>query len=115
MKLLEHVCQRETMAVFNAGGLNAMLTLVATNSATIHKASLTYQLFMFLNRDSFLHTLDLTLRSLQDTMHSAMSVVTRLCGKMEPTDPVLPKYAEQLGALLKHGDAKARTSTAHET
>ena len=39
-------------------------------------------------------------------MHSAMSVVTRLCGKMEPQDSDLPQCAESLGILLGHDDAK---------
>lgn len=78
VKLLEHVCQRETMAVYDAGGINAMLTLVRVHGTQVHK----------------------------DTMHSAMSVVTRLCGKMEPTDPELGKCAESLGALLEHEDPK---------
>ena len=51
MKLLEHVCQRETMAVYDAGGINAMLSLVRVHGAQVHK----------------------------DTMHSAMSVV--MCSK----------------------------------
>ncbi|CDK13343.1 E3 ubiquitin-protein ligase [Caenorhabditis elegans] len=82
VKLLEHVCQRETMAVYDAGGINAMLTLVRVHGTQVHK----------------------------DTMHSAMSVVTRLCGKMEPTDPELGKCAESLGALLEHEDPKVSES-----
>ena len=50
MKLLEHVCQRETMAVYDAGGVHAMLNLVRQHGHNVHK----------------------------DTIHSAMSVVTRL-------------------------------------
>ncbi|CAI5448918.1 unnamed protein product [Caenorhabditis angaria] len=83
VKLLEHVCQRETMAVYESGGINAMLTLVRQHGAHVHK----------------------------DTMHSAMSVVTRLCGKMEPTDGELAKCAESLGALLEHEDAKVSESS----
>ncbi|CAL2040217.1 unnamed protein product [Caenorhabditis brenneri] len=82
VKLLEHVCQRETMAVYDAGGINAMLNLVRVHGAQVHK----------------------------DTMHSAMSVVTRLCGKMEPTDMELGKCAESLGALLEHDDPKVSES-----
>ncbi|PIC33910.1 hypothetical protein B9Z55_013719 [Caenorhabditis nigoni] len=82
VKLLEHVCQRETMAVYDAGGINAMLNLVRVHGAQVHK----------------------------DTMHSAMSVVTRLCGKMEPTDQELAKCAESLGALLEHDDPKVSES-----
>ncbi|CAD6199393.1 unnamed protein product [Caenorhabditis auriculariae] len=82
VKLLEHVCQRETLAVYDAGGINAMLTLVRQHGGQVHK----------------------------DTMHSAMSVVTRLCGKMEPNDSELPKCAESLGALLEHDDLKVSES-----
>ncbi|GMS95260.1 hypothetical protein PENTCL1PPCAC_17435, partial [Pristionchus entomophagus] len=42
----------------------------------------------------------------QDTQHSAMSVVTRLCGKMEPTDGAIPTHTHALGELLGHDDAK---------
>ncbi|GMT23830.1 hypothetical protein PFISCL1PPCAC_15127 [Pristionchus fissidentatus] len=78
VKLLEHVCQRETLAVFHAGGLNAMLNLVTKHSANVHK----------------------------DTQHSAMSVVTRLCGKMEPSDGAIPTHTQALGELLSHDDPK---------
>lgn len=40
VKLLEHVCQRETLAVFHAGGLNAMLNLVTKHSVNIHKVTI---------------------------------------------------------------------------
>lgn len=39
VKLLEHVCQRETLAVYDAGGMNAMLTLVRAHGEKIHKVS----------------------------------------------------------------------------
>ena len=39
VKLLEHVCQRETLAVYDAGGMNAMLTLVRSHGEKIHKVS----------------------------------------------------------------------------
>ncbi|KAK5970210.1 E3 ubiquitin-protein ligase hecd-1 [Trichostrongylus colubriformis] len=82
VKLLEHICQRETLAVYDAGGMHAMLTLVRQHGSQVHK----------------------------DTMHSAMSVVTRLCGKMEPNDAALPQCAESLGALLAHEDNKVSES-----
>lgn len=44
--------------------------------------------------------------ALQDTVHSAMSVVTRLCGKIEPTDSSLLECSANLGALLEHEDPK---------
>ncbi|KAJ1366082.1 hypothetical protein KIN20_026670 [Parelaphostrongylus tenuis] len=82
VKLLEHICQRETLAVYDAGGMHAMLTLVRQHGSQVHK----------------------------DTMHSAMSVVTRLCGKMEPNDGALLQCAESLGALLAHEDNKVSES-----
>uniref|UniRef100_A0A158P7N2 E3 ubiquitin-protein ligase n=1 Tax=Angiostrongylus cantonensis TaxID=6313 RepID=A0A158P7N2_ANGCA len=82
VKLLEHICQRETLAVYDAGGMHAMLTLVRQHGSQVHK----------------------------DTMHSAMSVVTRLCGKMEPNDAALLQCAESLGALLAHEDNKVSES-----
>lgn len=39
-------------------------------------------------------------------MHSAMSVITRLCSKVEPQDTNLEKCCSDLGALLTHDDAK---------
>ena len=40
----------------------------------------------------------------KDTLHSAMSVVSRLCGKMEPQDTSLEACVESLSTLLKHED-----------
>uniref|UniRef100_A0A915DET1 E3 ubiquitin-protein ligase n=1 Tax=Ditylenchus dipsaci TaxID=166011 RepID=A0A915DET1_9BILA len=78
VKLLEHICQREASAVYDAGGLQSMLHLICLNDQNIHK----------------------------DTMHSAMTVVTRLCSKVEPQDANLLKCSSDLGALLSHDDAK---------
>lgn len=39
-------------------------------------------------------------------MHSAMSVITRLCSKVEPEDANLDKCCCDLGALLSHEDPK---------
>ncbi|MCP9265968.1 HECD1 [Dirofilaria immitis] len=78
VKLLEHICQRETSAVYDAGGLQCMLTLVRQHGQYVHK----------------------------DTVHSAMSVITRLCSKMEPNDSTIPECSASLGALLEHDDSK---------
>lgn len=59
VKLLEHVCQRETTAVYEAGGLHAMLFVVRQHGHLVHK----------------------------DTLYSAMSVVQRLCSRVEPQNP----------------------------
>jgi E3 ubiquitin-protein ligase HECTD1 len=40
----------------------------------------------------------------QDTLHSAMAVVSRLCSKMEPADACLPICVESLSTLLQHED-----------
>ena len=56
IKVLELICTREAGAVFEAGGLTCVLGFIRDNGALIHK----------------------------DTLHSAMSVVSRLCTKMEP-------------------------------
>uniref|UniRef100_A0A914V698 E3 ubiquitin-protein ligase n=1 Tax=Plectus sambesii TaxID=2011161 RepID=A0A914V698_9BILA len=78
VKVLELMCQRETSVVYDAGGLQCVLTLVRAHGNEVHK----------------------------DTLHSSMNVVTRLCGKMEPNDPALPECSANLGALLAHDDQK---------
>lgn len=40
----------------------------------------------------------------KDTLHSAMSVVSRLCSKMEPQDTTLTAVVESLSTLLRHED-----------
>ncbi|UYV64246.1 HECTD1 [Cordylochernes scorpioides] len=77
IKVLELICTREAGAVFEAGGLNCVLTFIRDNGSHVHK----------------------------DTLHSAMAVVTRLCGKMEPNDASLPSCVEALSLLLKHEDS----------
>jgi ankyrin repeat protein len=76
IKSLELICARESAAVFEAGGLNCILPFILEHGKVIYK----------------------------DTLHSAMSVVTRLCGKMEPNDPSLDFCVETLSKLLKHED-----------
>ncbi|GAB6021555.1 hypothetical protein CHUAL_004153 [Chamberlinius hualienensis] len=76
IKVLELICTREAVAVFEAGGLNCVLSFIRDNGALVHK----------------------------DTLHSAMNVVLRLCGKMEPNDKALPDCVESLSSLLKHED-----------
>lgn len=75
--MLELICTREAGAVFDAGGLNCVLSFIRDNGSAIHK----------------------------DTLHSAMSVVSRLCSKMEPHDSSLPVCVESLSTLLKNEDA----------
>jgi len=77
IKVLELICTREAGAVFEAGGLNCVLSFIRDNGCQVHK----------------------------DTLHSAMAVVSRLCTKMEPQDPSLPTCVEALSTLLKHEDS----------
>uniref|UniRef100_A0A2P2I0N7 E3 ubiquitin-protein ligase n=2 Tax=Hirondellea gigas TaxID=1518452 RepID=A0A2P2I0N7_9CRUS len=77
IKVLELICTREAGAVFEAGGLTSVLSLIRDNGGKVHK----------------------------DTLHSAMVVVSRLCAKMEPADPNLDDCVARLSRLLKHEDA----------
>lgn len=74
--MLELICTRESGAVFEAGGLNCVLSFIRDSGHLVHK----------------------------DTLHSAMSVVSRLCSKMEPQDSSLETCVESLSSLLKHED-----------
>lgn len=76
VKVLELICTRESGAVFEAGGLNCVLTFIRDSGHLVHK----------------------------DTLHSAMAVVSRLCSKMEPQDSSLETCVESLSSLLKHED-----------
>ncbi|XP_047133370.1 E3 ubiquitin-protein ligase HECTD1 isoform X2 [Hydra vulgaris] len=76
VKVLELMCTREAGAIYEAGGLGSMLTFIREYSTHIHK----------------------------DTLHSAMSVVARLCGKMETTDETLESCTDSLSKLLHHTD-----------
>jgi len=76
IKVLELVCTREAGSVFEAGGLTCVLTFIKDSGSQIHK----------------------------DTLHSAMSVVSRLCSKMEPQDTCLPSCVESLSSLLRYDD-----------
>ncbi|XP_066599740.1 E3 ubiquitin-protein ligase HECTD1 isoform X2 [Prorops nasuta] len=77
IKVLELVCAREAGAVFEAGGLPCALCFIREHGARVHR----------------------------DTLHSAMAVVSRLCGKVEPQDRALPDCVEALSTLLRHEDA----------
>lgn len=77
VKVLELMCTREAGAIYEAGGLNCMLTFIREYGSQIHK----------------------------DTLHSAMSVVARLCSKMEPADETLEGCMDSLSKLLQHEDS----------
>lgn len=47
VKLLEHVCQRETSAVYDAGGLQCMLGLVRQHGQYVHKVILSEIIFVW--------------------------------------------------------------------
>ncbi|XP_048585863.1 E3 ubiquitin-protein ligase HECTD1-like isoform X2 [Nematostella vectensis] len=76
VKVLELICTREAGAVFEAGGLQCALTFIREFGSAVHK----------------------------DTLHSAMNVVTRLCGRMEPQDQNLETCVKSLSTLLEHED-----------
>ncbi|XP_068683255.1 E3 ubiquitin-protein ligase HECTD1-like isoform X4 [Montipora foliosa] len=76
VKVLELICTREAGAVFEAGGLQCSLTFIREFGNSVHK----------------------------DTLHSAMNVVSRLCGRMEPQDTNLEACVKSLSTLLKHED-----------
>jgi E3 ubiquitin-protein ligase HECTD1 len=71
------MCTRETSAIFDAGGLQCTLTFINDFGNHVHK----------------------------DTLHSSMSVVSRLCSRMEPQDEQLETCVHSLSTLLKHDDA----------
>ncbi|XP_050441159.1 E3 ubiquitin-protein ligase HECTD1 isoform X2 [Adelges cooleyi] len=75
-KVLELICTREAGAVFEAGGLSSVLLFISDAGSCVHK----------------------------DTLHSAMTVVSRLCTKMEPNEVSLPTCVESLSTMLKHDD-----------
>lgn len=79
------ICTRESGAVFEAGGLNCVLTFIRDSGHLVHK----------------------------DTLHSAMAVVSRLCSKMEPQDSSLETCVESLSSLLKHEDHQVSPQEPH--
>lgn len=81
VQVLELICTRESGAVFEAGGLNCVLSFIRDSGHLVHK----------------------------DTLHSAMAVVSRLCSKMEPQDSSLETCVESLSSLLKHEDHQVTT------
>ncbi|XP_041451971.1 E3 ubiquitin-protein ligase Ufd4 isoform X2 [Drosophila obscura] len=76
IKVLELICTREAGAVFEGGGLNCVLSFIRDCGSLVHK----------------------------DTLHSAMSVVSRLCTKVEPNSPCIQNCVQSLSTLLQHED-----------
>lgn len=85
--MLELICTRESGAVFEAGGLNCVLSFIRDSGHLVHK----------------------------DTLHSAMAVVSRLCSKMEPQDSSLETCVESLSSLLKHEDHQVNRTPTQES
>ena len=77
------VSSRDAYAVFESGGLVATLLFVRDNGMSIHR----------------------------DTLHSAMNVVSRQCGRVEPTDKKMAVYVESLSTLLRHDDGQVKESS----
>jgi len=73
--------------VYEAGGLNCVLTFIREHGSVAQSAGSVQGLKVY-----------------TDTLHSAMTVVSRLCSKMEPQDSSLPSCIESLSTLLKHND-----------
>ncbi|XP_047508837.1 E3 ubiquitin-protein ligase HECTD1 isoform X4 [Pieris napi] len=78
IKVLELVCTREPGAVWEGGGLPAVLHFITHHGTSVHK----------------------------DTLHSAMAVVSRVCGKMEPGDARVGDAVSSLSSLLRHSDTR---------
>lgn len=78
IKVLELVCTREAGAVWEGGGLPAVLHFITQHGTSVHK----------------------------DTLHSAMAVVSRVCGKMEPGDDRVGDAVSSLSTLLRHSDTR---------
>jgi len=76
VKVLEFLCTREPGAVFDAGGLNTTLSFICSCHKYIHK----------------------------DTLHSAMTVVTKLCGRMEVHSEYITDCVKSLSSLLHFDD-----------
>lgn len=78
IKVLELICSREASAVWEGGGLPAVLHFITHYGTAVHK----------------------------DTLHSAMAVVSRVCGKMEPGDSRVGDAVSSLSSLLQHTDTR---------
>lgn len=76
IQVMELICTREAGAVFEAGGLQCVLSFIRDAGPLVHK----------------------------DTLHSAMVVVSRLCSKVEPHDAGLATCVDALSTLLQHED-----------
>eukprot|EP00281_Chroomonas_sp_CCMP1168_P023113 CAMPEP_0206233448 /NCGR_PEP_ID=MMETSP0047_2-20121206/11995_1 /ASSEMBLY_ACC=CAM_ASM_000192 /TAXON_ID=195065 /ORGANISM="Chroomonas mesostigmatica_cf, Strain CCMP1168" /LENGTH=449 /DNA_ID=CAMNT_0053657333 /DNA_START=37 /DNA_END=1384 /DNA_ORIENTATION=+ len=74
VKVLELLCRREAKAVFEAEGLQCLLTFVNSNGHNVHK----------------------------DTLQCSLSVASMLCGRLKPDHPALPACVASLTCFLEH-------------
>ena len=73
---MELLCRREAKAVFDADGLECLLTFVKANASSMHK----------------------------DTLHSSLSVASMLCGRLQADHSSLSSCITSLTAFLEHKD-----------
>lgn len=81
LQVLEHMSSRDLGALLEAGALNAVLAFIRNYGFAVHK----------------------------DALRSAMTVVSRLCSKIESTDTNMNCIVESLTALLRQKDAQVFT------
>jgi len=77
VKVLELLCRREARAVFEAEGLQCLLTFVNSNASTVHR----------------------------DSLQCSLSVASMLCGRLKPDHPALSSSVASLTAFLEHKDS----------
>ena len=83
--MLELVCSRDISAVFEAGGLMCVLTFITSYGNSLHR----------------------------DILHSCMTVVYRLCSRLEPGDSMVPTVVQSLSDLLQHSDPQVSYGGRH--
>ena len=74
--VLELLCRREARAVFEAEGLQCLLTFVNSNASSVHR----------------------------DSLQCSLSVASMLCGRLKPDHPALSSSVAALTAFLDHKD-----------
>ncbi|XP_065182623.1 E3 ubiquitin-protein ligase HECTD1-like [Sycon ciliatum] len=80
VKVLELLVSRDNSAVYEAGGLMCVLTFISAHGNVLHR----------------------------DTLHSCMSVVVRLCSRLDPADSTVPTVVQALSDLLQHADQQVK-------
>eukprot|EP00283_Hemiselmis_rufescens_P007359 CAMPEP_0173430468 /NCGR_PEP_ID=MMETSP1357-20121228/8878_1 /TAXON_ID=77926 /ORGANISM="Hemiselmis rufescens, Strain PCC563" /LENGTH=355 /DNA_ID=CAMNT_0014394801 /DNA_START=282 /DNA_END=1345 /DNA_ORIENTATION=+ len=77
VKVLELLCRREAKSVFEAEGLQCLLTFVTSNGSNVHK----------------------------DTLQCSLSVASMLVGRLKLDHPALPSCVASLTCFLEHKDS----------